>query len=161
MVRLLLRRLCGAAGESFIERARRSNDATVLLGQFSSAGHFDACLQTAGMMVTDMSENGATCELVVTDALVNNYGTLHGGVIATIVDVVGTLALLGRDPSRAGISVEMNQTFMAAAHPGDTIVALGTVLKYGRRLGFTRVDLRRGNASGALLATGRHTKMFS
>lgn len=113
------------------------------------------------MVVTGISETGAVCEVVVSEALTNNYGTLHGGVIATLVDVVGTIALLGRDPRRAGVSIEMNQTFMSAARPGDRIVAIGTVLKYGGRLGFTHVDLRRDSASGTLLASGRHTKMFT
>lgn len=113
------------------------------------------------MAITDISETGAVCEVVVSEALTNNYGTLHGGVIATLVDVVGTIALLGRDPRRAGVSIEMNQTFMSAARPGDRIVALGSVLKYGGRLGFTHVDLRRDSASGLLLASGRHTKMFT
>ena len=55
------------------------------------------------MTVTEISSEGlATCELIVTDELTNNYSTLHGGAIATIVDVVGTIALLGIDPTRAG-----------------------------------------------------------
>ena len=51
-------------------------------------------------------------------AHVNGYGALHGGAISTIVDVVGTLALLSKDPSRAGVSIEMNQSFCAAAFLG-------------------------------------------
>ena len=37
----------------------------------------------------------------------------------------------------------------------------GTVLRYGRSLGFTRVDIFHGSESGPLVATGRHTKAFS
>ena len=37
----------------------------------------------------------------------------------------------------------------------------GTVLRYGRSLGFTRVDIFHGGESGPLVATGRHTKAFS
>jgi acyl-coenzyme A thioesterase 13 len=155
------RLFCSTRGEAFIDKAKRLNDSKALLGPFVSAGRFDACLETAGMIITDISEAGAVCEVVVSKALTNNYGTLHGGVIAMLVDVVGTIALLGRDPSRAGVSIDMNQTFMSAARPGDRIVALGSVVKYGGRLGFTHVELRRGSASGPLLASGRHTKMFT
>lgn len=148
--------------EAFIDKAKRLNDCQALLGAFVSVGRFDACLEEAGMTVTEISSDGtATCELFVSDTLTNNYGTLHGGAIATLVDVVGTIALLGRDPTRAGVTIEMNQTFMSAARPGDKAVILGSVLKYGGRLGFTQVDLRLGSPTGALLATGRHTKMFT
>eukprot|EP00320_Phaeocystis_rex_P019635 CAMPEP_0119063072 /NCGR_PEP_ID=MMETSP1178-20130426/6501_1 /TAXON_ID=33656 /ORGANISM="unid sp, Strain CCMP2000" /LENGTH=170 /DNA_ID=CAMNT_0007044403 /DNA_START=151 /DNA_END=659 /DNA_ORIENTATION=- len=64
------------------------------------------------------------CSLTVNDELSNNYGALHGGAISTIVDVVGTLALLSKDPSRAGVSIEMSQTFCAAAKVGDRIAAI-------------------------------------
>ena len=103
----------------------------------------------------------ATCTLVVSEALANNFGTLHGGAISTLVDVAGTLALLSVDPTRPGISIEMNQTFCAPAKVGDEIMVRGTVLRYGRSLGFTQVDIFHGNETGPLVATGRHTKAFS
>ena len=90
--------------------------------------------------------------------------TLHGGVTATLVDVVGTLALLGRDPTRAGVSVEMNQTFCAAAMEGSTIHITGSILSYRRTLGFTEVTIREEPAAdgtpGRVIAVGRHTKAF-
>ena len=114
--------------------------------------------------------------------------TLHGGATATLVDVVGTLALLGRDPTRPGISVEMcvprraafararatscpfpfgahrNQSFCAAAKKGERLHIVGTVLRYGRTLGFTEVAIRgwpQGAEEGRLYAVGRHTKFFA
>jgi len=72
----------------------------------------------------------------------NCAGALHGGAISTIVDVVGTLALLSKDPSRAGVSIEMNQSFCAAAKAGERIALFGSVLRYGRSLGFTEVRIR-------------------
>ena len=86
----------------------------------------------------------------------NAYKTLHGGAICTIVDVVGTLALLSIDPTKAGVSVDLNCNFISAAKAGEEIIIEGKVLKSGRRLGFTQVDLKRKD--GSLIATGRHTK---
>ena len=151
------RSLCTAAS-SFIARAAEAKDASALLGPFRSAGRFDACLERAGMHCTSISKEGVVCELTVTNELANNYGTLHGGCISTLVDVVGTMALLGVDPSRAGVSVEMNQSFCAAARIGDPIRAVGTVVRYGRTLGFSEVTV--ANASGKTVAIGRHTKFF-
>ena len=152
------RSLCTMASTSFIARAARAKDASVLLGPFRSAGRFDASLERAGMTCTAISKDGVTCELTVTEDLTNNYGTLHGGCISLLVDIVGTMALLGVDPSRAGVSVEMNQSFCTAAPCGDTITATGTVTRYGRTLGFTEVTLQ--NSSSKVVAVGRHTKFF-
>ena len=106
--------------------------------------------------------------------------TLHGGATSTIVDIVGTMALLATDPTRAGVSIEMNQTFCRAATVGDELILLGSVLKYGRAMGFTEVTIRQlpdgvreavaressPQGIGALMldapvvAIGRHTKVF-
>ena len=115
------------------------------------------------MHCTGISSASASCEVTVSDALANNYGTLHGGCISTIVDVVGTLALLGVDPTRAGVSIEMNQTFCSAAKVGDRVSAVGTVLRYGRTMGFTEVTIAILEADGSVgrtVAVGRHTKYF-
>ena len=87
-------------------------------------------------------------------AFAMNYTT------ALLVDVVGTLALLGRDPTRPGVSVEMNQSFLAAAREGERLTIAGTVLKYGRTLGFTEVTISSADKPGRLIAVGRHTKFL-
>lgn len=149
----------GLHATSFIARALEANDPRVLLGPFrAAAGGYDACL--TGMEVTAIGPEGVACSLVVSRALTNNYSTLHGGAIATIVDVVGTLAILGRDPLRPGISVEMNQSFCSAAAEGDRLEIHGSVLRLGKTLAFTEVTIRTG-AAAKLVATGRHTKMFT
>lgn len=84
------------------------------------------------------------------------FGTLHGGATCTLIDVVGTLALLSLDKARPGVSVELNSSFVAAARGGETVKVVGTVLKTGKRLGFTQVDIL--GSDGRLCATGRHTK---
>ena len=149
----------GLHATSFIARALEAKDPRVLLGTFrAAAGGYDACL--TGMEVTAIGPEGVACSLVVSRALTNNYSTLHGGAIATIVDVVGTLAILGRDPLRPGISVEMNQSFCSAAAEGDRLEIHGSVLRLGKTLAFTEVTIRTG-AAAKLVATGRHTKMFT
>ena len=71
-----------------------------------------------------------------------------------------------RDPTRPGVSVEMNQSFCSAAACGEPLEITGTVLRYGRTLGFTEVSIRLAGeqdaqAPGRLVATGRHTKFFA
>jgi len=130
-----------------------------LLGPFTSAGYFDECLETGGLVLDSFDDGEVKCSLVVPENLLNNLGAMHGGAICTLVDVVGTLALLTKDPSRPGVSTEMNQSFCSAAKLGETIRAEGRVLKYGKRLGFAEVTLRLDD--GRVVATGRHTKFYA
>jgi acyl-coenzyme A thioesterase 13 len=156
MLRLSIRRC-----SSFLARAKEAEDASVLLGRFKSAGRFDRCLETAGMSCLHIGPDGVECELTVTEELSNNFGSLHGGATSTLVDVVGTMALLGRDPRRPGVSVEMNQSFCAAAAQGERLIVEGKVTKYGKRLGFTEVTVRSAERPERVVAIGRHTKFFA
>ena len=156
-------RLCSSRADgSFLARAAAAKDASVLLGKFTSAGRFDENFAD-NLETTRIGPEGVQCTLTVTPPLTNNFGTLHGGVTATLVDIVGTLALLGRDPTRPGVSVEMNQSFCSAAREGETLHIEGTVLRYGRTLGFTEVSIRaapKDGKPGKVVAVGRHTKFL-
>ena len=111
-------------------------------------------------------------------------GTNSSIQLASVRNILDAVVLsLSKDPSRAGVSIEMNQTFCSAAKLGEKIVLLGSTLRYGKTLGFTEVELRVPSegmldssaellserpveamrafrADGRLVATGRHTKMF-
>ena len=67
------------------------------------------------------------CVLTVTERLSNTYGTMHGGAISTCIDVLGSMALLTKDHTREGVSVDMNMTFCAAARVGETLCLTGSV----------------------------------
>lgn len=127
-----------------------------MLGAFVHTGsRFDRVV--AGLEVQKLTDGHIECSFPVTDAAANAYGTLHGGCITTLVDVVGTMALLTKDASRAGVSIELSSSFTSAAKVGDSVLCVGKVTKYGKRLGFTQVDLFR-KSDGQLVASGRHTK---
>ena len=140
---------------SFIGRAKL-HGAETLLGKFvSNESKFDRVLH--GLNVIRVSNGEVEATLEVTEGLQNSYGGLHGGATCTLVDVVGTMALISTDPTRAGVSVDLSVSFTNAAKKGETIRLVGRVLKTGKRLGFTEVQIYRVS-DGALVATGRHTK---
>lgn len=141
--------------QSFIDKAK-AGGANMLLGLFHArSDRFDMCLKD--MTVESIGGGEVTCSLKVLPELRNAYGTLHGGAISTIVDVVGTLALLGVDPTRAGVSVDLNVTFVRAAKADSTVIVVAKVTKVGRKLGFTEVELT-DKETGKVIALGRHTK---
>jgi len=73
----------------------------------------------------------------------------------TLIDIVGTMAFLTIDPTRPGVSVEINCSFASAVKVGETIKIEGKVLKLGKSIGFSQVDFYK---DGKLLSSGRHTK---
>uniref|UniRef100_A0A2I3HBK3 Acyl-coenzyme A thioesterase 13 n=1 Tax=Nomascus leucogenys TaxID=61853 RepID=A0A2I3HBK3_NOMLE len=97
------------------------------------------------------------CEMKVEEEHTNAIGTLHGGLTATLVDNVSTMALLCTERGAPGVSVDMNITYMSPAKLGEDIVITAHVLKQGKTLAFTSVDLTN-KATGKLIAQGRHTK---
>jgi acyl-coenzyme A thioesterase 13 len=96
--------------------------------------------------------------LEVGSALLNYGKTLHGGAAATLIDVVGSIAIVGADRhGRFGVSTDLNVTWIAPAALGEIVLIEATVLKIGRNLGFVAVELRR-ESDGALLVQGRLSK---
>ncbi|XP_078610381.1 acyl-coenzyme A thioesterase 13-like isoform X2 [Branchiostoma floridae x Branchiostoma japonicum] len=94
-------------------------------------------------------------EMKVADEHLNMPGTLHGGLTATLVDVLTTFALLSVE-GKPGVSTDLHVSYMKAAKPGETITITAEVLKRGRTLAYTRAEIK--NEQGDMVAQGLHTK---
>ena len=74
------------------------------------------------------AEDGrVTCKLPVHPRVQNRNGNLHGGCIATLVDVIGTAALLTRSP-RGGVSLNINTNYLSAMPGGGIVLIDATVI---------------------------------
>lgn len=56
------------------------------------------------------SPGKVVCEMRVEEQHTNKGGTLHGGLTATLVDVISTLAIMNSERGAPGVSVDMNIT---------------------------------------------------
>ena len=145
------------SSHSFIDKAAQ-HGAHSLLGAFPFfLGRFDEVLKN--VTIDRIDPGDVQCTFQVDEANANGYGTLHGGYVATLVDVVGTLALVSKDKDKAGVSLDLNVSYMNAATIGERIVCTGRLLRVGRSFGFTEVELVR-EKDGKIIAKGRHTKAF-
>ncbi len=107
-----------------------------------------------------MDGKRATAKITVGESVANLSGNLHGGAIATLVDDVGTLAIISADKqNRPGVTTDLNVSYFAPGRAGDVILIEATALKSGRTLAYVSVDLRR-ESDGTLLAQGRMTKFL-
>jgi acyl-coenzyme A thioesterase 13 len=111
-----------------------------------------------GLTPVEVADGHVVVRVEVTLDLVNAAKVLHGGAAATLVDVVGTLAIITADRHhRAGVSTDLNVSWFAPVPLGDVAVVDATVLKTGRSLAFVAADIRR-DSDGALCVQGRMTK---
>ncbi|BGP57208.1 hypothetical protein JCM8202v2_004848 [Rhodotorula sphaerocarpa] len=85
---------------------------------------------------------------------------LHGGVIASLVDTMGSLALASRGMYMTGVSIDMSQTFVRGAKLGQKVRVESEVVNMGKTLAYTRVELLNHD-TGKLLAYGSHTKYIA
>jgi acyl-CoA thioesterase len=106
-----------------------------------------------GFMVSQWDEHGVRMEIDDRDDLANGVGSMHGGVVATLIDTAANAAAVtvdafAPDTLIATVSMTVNYTGPARGH----IVAEATCIARGRRLCSVNVDVR--DANGAPIATG-------
>lgn len=146
-------------------------------GLFQSAGKFDQCLRDAGMECTHIGDGEVECVLTVPESLSNTYGTMHGGAVSTVIDVLGTMALLTKDHTRAvrpthpgnqvatgasegccwlqGVSVDMNMTFCSAARTGEELLCAPYLPPSPKPPSLAPTDGFFGSLRGRVLRSGR------
>ena len=103
--------------------------------------------------------NQLLMSLKVEPSMANLNGTLHGGAIATIIDVSTTIAVMSMDKKdRANVSAELNMSFLSAAPIGEDIFVLSQVDRIGKNVAFTQCWIF--NNMHDTLVSGRHIKAF-
>ncbi|KIY69328.1 thioesterase thiol ester dehydrase-isomerase [Cylindrobasidium torrendii FP15055 ss-10] len=87
---------------------------------------------------------------------VNRVGA-HGGLILSLTDTLGSLAVASKGYWMTGVSTDVGASFVRpAGRVGDVLYAKSTLTALGKSLAYTRTDFT--NAAGDLVAYGYHTK---
>jgi len=104
-----------------------------------------------GIRLTEQSKARAAIVLERRPELINSWGSIHGGVIMTMLDYVMSAAVRGHYDAAGSsvLTVDLSIGFMKAA-VGDKIVAEARVLHGGQSTAFCEGEAR--DAAGALLA---------
>ncbi len=86
-------------------------------------------------------------------------GSVHGGVLAAMVDIVMLVALFAemREGEEPAGTAELSITYLRQAH-GDQIFATASVIKRGRQLSLIEVDIT--DVEGRLCARGKTLYAF-
>lgn len=110
-----------------------------------------------GMKIVDCADGRKGVELEVTEDLLQVYGNVYGGVLASILDsaIAVTLNQL-LEPGEGAFTVEMKLNFLRPAKKGR-ILGLGTIIQKGRRIIVGQGEIK--DEEGKILAFGTATFM--
>ncbi|KAH6561707.1 hypothetical protein BASA50_003727 [Batrachochytrium salamandrivorans] len=111
------------------------------------------------MNVVKVCTEKVVCEMPVDQAHLNVMNGLHGGVTATIVDVIGSLAIAAKTGSSyTGVSTDISVQYLSGGKLGEMLRIEAECPKAGRTLAFSHVRIFTGDK---ILATGSHTKFVA
>ena|SRR5438128_1685998 len=102
-------------------------------------------------IITENLDKGtATLSLPVEPHLTNSLGTVHGGIIMSLLDVALCTAARTLHPESQGvITINLSTSFIGAGS-GARLIAEARVLKDGRSMSFVEGEAK--NADGSLVA---------
>ena len=120
------------------ETAARAAFETALATHVPAFGTFFLA-KLLGLEIT-FPDDRTEVRFTVQDFMYNPQGTLHGGMIGTVLDI--------------GMTLEMKTQFMKAPRHG-ALLAVGRFLRKGRSINF--LEARLENADGELLAYATST----
>jgi uncharacterized protein (TIGR00369 family) len=108
--------------------------------------------EVLGLEVLDGDGDSATLVLEADERHLNPHGTVHGGVIATLIDSAMGAAVLREDTGdEAPVTIEMKVTYLEPARPGQ-LRAEAAVRRRGKRIIIAEADVT--DADGTALAHG-------
>jgi uncharacterized protein (TIGR00369 family) len=103
-----------------------------------------------GMLTEALGDGTARLSLPLAPHLVNSFGTAHGGVIMSLLDVALCTAARTLHPDSAGVvTIDMSTSFIGAGS-GARLVAEARVLRNGRSTVFVEGEAK--NEDGSLVA---------
>ena len=98
-------------------------------------------MRTVGAVLAEVAAGRCAIELPFSEAVSQQQGFFHGGIIAAVGDNAGGYAALSLMPEASEVvTLEYKVNFLRPAL-GERLVAEGVVLRSGRQVTVTRVDV--------------------
>ncbi|KAH6912824.1 thioesterase thiol ester dehydrase-isomerase [Coprinopsis sp. MPI-PUGE-AT-0042] len=120
-----------------------------------NAGHDAQCFPN--LAIHKASPGTVEISLKIEQYNTNRVGTVHGGLILSLTDTLGSLAVASKGHFMTGESTDIGTSFVRpCGRVGDTLHAKAVLTGIGKQLAYTRIDFT--NPAGDLVAYGYHTK---
>ena len=109
-----------------------------------------------GMRLRDPADPPAGIWFPVEAPAQNQAALLHGGVVYTLLDVAGFLALLpSLDDAEHAVTHDLTASLLRPVRAGARVDVTGSVLRRGRAVAFLRAE---ASVDGVVVASGQVTK---
>jgi uncharacterized protein (TIGR00369 family) len=103
-----------------------------------------------GLTTETLGEGTARLSMPIPDHFKNSLGTVHGGVIMSLLDVALCTAARTLHPDSVGVvTIDLSTSFIGGG-TGTKLMAEARVLKDGRTMSFVEAEAR--NEDGSLVA---------
>ena len=99
-----------------------------------------------------MQDGQAEVTWTPTPDMANPFGSVHGGIIATVIDELTGAAVMSSIESGSAPTVSMNVEYLHAIPIGGTYTGVGEIVRMGRAMAIA--DARILNEEGEVLARG-------
>lgn len=98
-------------------------------------------LKFLGFRLVDWRNGFARLEMPVRSDHRNTVGFMHGGVIASLLDIAGAVSgSYGARPDFVSVTVNLNCTFITP-HQGDKVIVEGELIRRSKTLFFAQAKL--------------------
>ncbi|XP_020173913.2 uncharacterized protein [Aegilops tauschii subsp. strangulata] len=114
----------------------------------------------AGLRVEAIEPGRTLCSFTVPPHLTNSSKRMHGGAVASLVDLVGSAVFFAGGSPTTGVSLDITISYLDAASANEEIEIEARVLGIRDKTGCVTVEVRR-KGTGQVLAHGRHTKYLA
>ena len=99
-----------------------------------------------------MQEGKSQATWTPTPDMANPFGSVHGGIIATVIDELTGAAVMSSIESGSAPTVSMTVEYLHAIPIGGTYTGVGEIVRMGRAMAIA--DARILNEEGKVLARG-------
>ena len=116
--------------------------------------------ELVGTRLVEAEEGHAVVEVRAEDRHLNPGGTVHGGVISTLIDVSMAEALRPMtDEGERPVTIELKVNYLEPGEPG-TLSCTAKVRKGGKRITIVEAEVSQSESGEVVaLATGTYTRI--
>lgn len=122
-----------------------------LFGYLLESEETNGCHDLIDLYFVSVGEGVVELEIPISKRHLNVQGTVHGGIIANLIDSAMGMAIKSLD--KVGATTGLSVNFLKSAGRGDVLKAVGTVTKNGKNVIFGEAKVY--NQKGDLLAQGQ------
>lgn len=108
--------------------------------------------QSIGITIEMITEDSARLRLTPNEEVMNAFGIIHGGVIATLADTC--MGMILRAANVPAVTLELAINYLGVTKPGDKLIAEGQVVHFGGTVITTQCLISSDNGRKIAFAKG-------